>query len=193
VRYVISNPSSLLYFDRQRPDLVSGGGFVDYSSRTPAVAGGECPEFNQYKYGLDSLVPYMTRRPVAEMLAGFRTRDVFLLLGLADTALVADGLDRECPAMLQGRFRLERGQRYYDYLGHFFGREIYKQKFIAFAPGVGHSAREMFRSKVGKPLIFINADSAAASLRQDDAGRAPSFPKSYDFQSISRKPSLSTV
>jgi hypothetical protein len=173
VRYVISNPSSLLYFDRQRPDLASGEGFVDYSSRMPVVGGGECREFNQYKYGLDALVPYMTRRPVAEMLAGFRRRDVFLFLGLADTVLAADGLDRDCPAMLQGRFRLERGQRYYDYLGHFFGREIYKQKFIAFAPGVGHSAREMFRSKVGKPLIFINADSAPASLRQEDAGRAP--------------------
>ena len=79
VRYVIANPSSVLYFDRQRPDLVAGKGFVDYRSRTPVLAEGECKEFNTYKYGLDGMVPYMTRRPVAAMLASFRKRDVFLL------------------------------------------------------------------------------------------------------------------
>ena len=78
VRYVIANPSSVLYFDRQRPDLIAGKGFVDYRSRTPVLAEGECKEFNTYKYGLDGMVPYMTRRPVAAMLASFRKRDVFL-------------------------------------------------------------------------------------------------------------------
>jgi beta-aspartyl-peptidase (threonine type) len=173
VRYIISNPSSVLYFDRQRPDLISGKGFVDYTSQPPVFAGGVCREFNRYKYGLDGMVSYMTRRPVAAMLAGFRQRDVFLFQGLADTDTLDDGLDRDCPAMLQGRFRLERGQRYYEYLGHFFGPDIYKTKFIAFAPGIGHSSPQMFISAVGKPLIFINADSAAASLRPQNGTRAP--------------------
>jgi L-asparaginase / beta-aspartyl-peptidase len=166
MRYIISNPSSVLYFDRQRPDLVAGKGFVDYRARTPVLAEGECKAFNTYKYGLDELVPYMKRRPVAAMLASFRQRDVFLFQGESDIDPMADGLDRDCPGLLQGRFRLERGKRYYEYLGHFFGPEVYKTKFIAFAPGIGHNAREMFASAAGKPIIFINADSAAAALRQ---------------------------
>jgi beta-aspartyl-peptidase (threonine type) len=166
VRYIISNPSSVLYFDRQRPDLITGKGFIDYRSRIPVLATGECREFNTYKYGLDEMVPYMTRRPVAAMLASFRQREIYLLQGEADTDPMADGLDRDCPGMLQGRFRLERGQRYYEYLGHFFGPEIYQTKFLALTPGVGHSAAEMFKSKAGKPIIFIDADNAAAAMRQ---------------------------
>jgi L-asparaginase / beta-aspartyl-peptidase len=173
VRYIISNPSSVLYFDRQRPDLISGKGFIDYRTRTPVLAEGECREFNTYKYGLDGMVPYMTRRPVSAMLASYRQREVFMFQGLSDIDPNADGLDKDCPGMLQGRFRLERGQRYYEYLGHFFGPEIYKTKFLVLSPGVAHSAREMFSSPSGKPLIFINADSAAAALRQSKATQPP--------------------
>jgi beta-aspartyl-peptidase (threonine type) len=173
VRYVISNPSSVLYFDRQRPDLIAGKGFVDYRSRTPVLAEGECKEFNTYKYGLDGMVPYMARRPVAAMLASFRKREVFLFQGTADIDPMADGLDRDCPGLLQGRFRLERGQRYYEYLGHFFGPEVYKNKFLVLAPGIAHAGGEMFRSAAGKPIIFIDADSAAAAIRDEDARRPP--------------------
>ena len=173
VRYVIANPSSLLYFDRQRPDLVAGKGFVDYRSRTPVLAEGECKEFNTYKYGLDGLVPYMTRRPVSAMLASFRKREVFLFQGTADIDPMADGLDRDCPGLLQGRFRLERGQRYYEYLGHFLGPEVYKTKFLVLAPGIAHAGGEMFRSAAGKPIIFIDADRAAAAIRDEEARVPP--------------------
>ena len=101
VRYVIGNPSSMLYFDRQRPDLVAGKGFVDYRSRVPVLAEGECKDFNTYKYGLDGMVPYMTRRPVSAMLASFRKRDLYLINGTADMDPMADGLDRDCPGLLQ--------------------------------------------------------------------------------------------
>jgi hypothetical protein len=165
VRYIVANPSSLLYFDRQRPDLITGRGFIDYTTRIPVLSTGECPEFNTYKYGLDRLVPYMSRRPVAALLEGYRRREVIHFQGLADTDPDDSGLDRECGGMLQGRFRLERGKRYYEYLGHFFGPGIYETKSIVFAPGIGHSGGEMLRSDAGKPIIFIRADSAAAALR----------------------------
>jgi hypothetical protein len=171
VRYIVANPSSVLYFDRQRPDLIAGKGFVDYRSQVPIVDGRECAEFNNYKYGLDQLVPYMTRRPMADMVAAFREREVFMLQGLNDTDPNGDGVDRDCPALLQGRFRLERGKRYYEYLGHFFGPDVYKTKFIEFAPGVAHSGGQMLRSDRGKAIIFIDADSAATSLRSRSAPR----------------------
>jgi beta-aspartyl-peptidase (threonine type) len=173
VRYIISNPSSVLYFDRQRPDLITGKGFIDYRSRTPVLAEGECREFNTYKYGLDGMVPYMTRRPVAAMLAAFRKRDVYLFQGLSDTDPLGDGVDRRCPALLQGRYRLERGQRYYEYLGHFFGPDIYKNKFLFLAPEIAHSAGEMFRSESGRRIIFVNAETSSTPVRQSNANQPP--------------------
>ena len=175
VRYIIANPASVLYLDRQRPDLIAETGFVDYRGRVPFVDGRDCLEFNKYKYGLEEMVPYMTRRPVAAMLASFRQREVFMFQGLEDKNPMGDGVDRDCPALLQGRFRLERGKRYYDYLGHFFGPEIYKTKFIEFAPGIAHSGGQMFLSERGKAIIFVNADSAAAALESFTQSPPPSF------------------
>ncbi len=171
VRYIIANPSSVLYFDRQRPDLTADAGFVDYRSRVPLVHGTECREFNDYKYGWDNRVPYMTRRPIAAMLAGFRERQVYLFQGLEDNDPEGDGVDRDCPGMLQGRYRLERGERYYEYWGHFFGPDIYENKGIEFAPGVGHHSGEMFLSEPGRRIVFFDADSAAASLADGIAAR----------------------
>lgn len=164
VRYIVANPSSVLYFDRSRPDLTAESGFIDYRSRTPLVGGEECRDFNRYKYGFDGRTEYMTRRPVAAMLAGFREREVYLFQGLADNDPAGDGVDRDCPAMLQGRYRLERGQRYYEYWGHFFGPEAYGTKRIEYAEGVGHHSGEMFLSGPGRRIVFFDVDSAAASL-----------------------------
>lgn len=164
MRFIIANPSSVLYFDRQRPNLTAASGFIDYGGRIPMVASEPCPNFNEYKYGMDDRDPYMTRRPVADMLAGFRQRDVWIFNGLEDNDPGGGGVDQSCPGALQGRYRLQRGRRYYEYLGHFFGPDIYRTTFIELAPGVGHSGGQMFASEPGKALIFLDADSVAAAM-----------------------------
>lgn len=163
-RYVIANPSSVVYFDSRRPDLDADEGFVDYSDRTPVVDGEECPEFDHYKYGFGAEVDeYMTRRPLSQMTADFRDREVHLLQGLEDNDPEHGSLDDSCPGMVQGRHRLERGRRYYEYLGEFFGPEVYETTTIQLVPGVGHSNGRMWASEPGKDLIFIDADSARAA------------------------------
>lgn len=158
VRYIIANPSSVLYFDQQRPDLTADSGFIDYTDQVPVVEGESCPDFNQYKYGLEDRVEYMTRRPVEEMLAGFEDREVLLFQGTADSDPQGGGLDRDCPGLMQGRFRLERGKRYYEYLGHFFGPQVYETKSIVLVPDVGHSSSKMFISEPGKRIIFFEME-----------------------------------
>jgi hypothetical protein len=173
MRSIIANPSSLLYLDRQRPDLAAGSGFIDYHEGVPLVAEEPCPTFNNYLYGMDGLVPYMGRRPVAEMLAAFRERDIWIFLGMEDNRVSPD-MDPSCPAALQGRHRLERGRRYYEYLGHLFGPDVYDSKFIELVPKVGHDGWRMYTSDQGKAIIFIDADSAAAALSDGsglDSGR----------------------
>ena len=170
MRSIIANPSSFLYLDRQRPDLAAETGFMDYEDTVPLVADEPCPTFNDYLYGMDGLVPYMGRRPIADMLAAFRKRDVWILNGVEDDEVRPD-MDTSCPASLQGGHRLERGRRYYEYLGHFFGPDAYDSKFIELVPEVGHDGRGMYTSEQGRAIIFIDADSAAAALVAGAEGR----------------------
>ena len=167
MRSIIANPSTHLYLDAQRPDLAADGEFIDHGGAVPQVDGAPCPRFNGYLYGMDRVVPYMARRPLGEMLEAFRTRDVWIFNGMEDNDPDRIDLDRSCEAALQGAHRLERGQRYYEYLGHFFGPDVYDTKFIELVPDVGHDGRGMYTSDQGKAIIFIDADSAAAALDRD--------------------------
>lgn len=164
LRFIIASPSSMLYFDRKRPDLEAGLGFVDYTSTVPVVNGSQCTGFNVYKHGFAQPVPYVARRTPVEMLESFRERDVFILQGSEDNDPQADGLSTNCPDMLQGRHRVERGVRYYEYLGHFFGPEIYQTKFLEVVPGIGHSSGPLFLAGPVRDMVFIDADSAAAAV-----------------------------
>ena len=173
MRFIIANPSSFLYLDRQRPNLAAESGFIDYNDSVPLVAEESCPTFNQYLYGMDGLVPYMGRRPIADMLAAFRGRDIWIFNGMEDNRIAPD-MDTSCPAALQGRHRLERGRRYYEYQGHVFGPDVYNSKFIELVPEVGHDGRGMYTSDQCKAIICIDADSAAAALSDGshlDSGR----------------------
>lgn len=177
MRSIIANPSSFLYFDRQRPNLAAGTGLVDYGDRVPSIEGQPCPDFNEYLYGMDGLNEYMRRRSVPEMLAAFESRDIWLFNGMEDNDPTARDMDASCPAVLQGPHRLQRGRNYYEYLGHFFGSDIYDSKFIESVPGVGHSGRGLFASDQGKAIIFIDADSLAGrGFSRPPAGRAPHAP-----------------
>jgi len=164
MRSIIANPSSHLYLDEQRPNLGAEGGFIDYSDRVPMVGAESCYRFNRFLYGMEGLVPYMDRRPMSEVLEAFRQRDVWIFNGMDDNDPDRADLDKSCSAALQGAHRLERGQRYYEYLGQFYGSEVYDSKFIELVPEVGHDGRRMYTSEQGKAIIFIDADSAAAAL-----------------------------
>ncbi len=158
-RYIISNPSSFLYLDTRRPDFDTEESFVDYSDEVPVVDGEECPQFNEYAYGFDGeLVEYMTHRSIEEMVEEFAERDVYLLQGMDDDDPEGAALDRSCPALMQGRHRLERGEWYYKYFGELYGDEGYETKFLETVPGVGHDNAKMFASEEGKPMIFFNAE-----------------------------------
>lgn len=175
MRSIIANPSSFPYLGRQRPNLAAESGFIGYDEGVPLVAEGPCPTFNNYLYGMDDLAPYMGHRLIPDMVAAFRRRDIWVFNGMEDNKVSPD-MDTSCPASLQGGNRLERGRRYYEYLGHFFGRDVYNSKFIELVPGVGHDAWRMYTSDQGKAVIFINADSAAAALSDGsdlDSGRWP--------------------
>ena len=150
VRYVIANPSSFVYLDDYRPDLDKESGFIRVT-QDPC----DSVAFNDWKYGINNIFPYPASTSVTTMVEKFRNREIVVLLGTKDNDPKHKGLDKKCPGMLQGRTRLERGLRYYEYLGFFYGKDVYSTKFLALVPGIGHHGGEMFQSDVGKYWIFF--------------------------------------
>lgn len=142
VHIVIANPSSYLYFSAQRPD--GHGGF--------AVPSKTCNgRYDKWKYGVNDLPRYASTQGGRTLEDRFLSLDVTLLLGTADNDPNHPALDKSCSAEVQGAFRLQRGENYFNYLlkrhpdTHFRLYEV---------NGVGHDGDAMFRSSCGQAALF---------------------------------------
>jgi hypothetical protein len=151
MRYVVANPSSYLYFttDRQRPD----GGFGPYNR-------GLCPDFNDYRYGLDHLPRDLRPLDARHLAARYAHRDVTYLLGNADNNPEHRWLDKRCGAEAQGATRLARGRAYLRYEAWLpaLKQNAHQAHEVA---GVGHDQRGMFGSVCGARALFGSGAQAA--------------------------------
>ncbi len=143
VRYVVANPSTYLYFDNSRPN--PDGVF------RPADAA-SCPNVNQWKYGMGAIPAYVAGQDVAAIETRYAARKVTYLLGMADTNPTTHFIDRSCPAMAQGPYRLARGLSYFSYLQGRHPSGL--QQSVVEVPGVGHDNRGMFTSACGQAVLF---------------------------------------
>jgi pimeloyl-ACP methyl ester carboxylesterase len=150
VRYVVANPSSYLYLTPERPVRGSTHRFA-----VPRARG--CRGYDDYKYGLRALNPYLAAVGAARVKAQFATRRVTYLLGGRDTDPHDSSLDTSCAGELQGAFRLQRGEAFFNYLGHVYGPRVYATQAERIVPGVAHDAAAMFRSPVGRRVLFGRA------------------------------------
>jgi len=144
--YVVANPSSYIYFDGNR--LVPG------TTDSWAIPRGSCSEYNQYKYGMQGRNPYMAAVPGRQIIDQYAQRRVTYLLGGLDTDPNGDGVDTDCPAVIEGRYRLERGLTYMKYLRHFYGPTISNLHEAVVVAGVGHDSQGMFTSASGLDRLF---------------------------------------
>jgi pimeloyl-ACP methyl ester carboxylesterase len=134
VHLIVANPSSYFYFSDDRP-----------------VPTTNCPDFNQWRYGIAGAPPYVTGT-AAELEARYVRRDVTYLLGTADTNPREDDLDRSCGGEAQGPFRFARGKNFIAYVQRRHPQGTAQD--FAFVPGVPHDNRRMFRSSCGRAEIF---------------------------------------
>jgi hypothetical protein len=123
--FIVANPGSYMYLDETRPFA------------------GDCPGFNDYKYGLDNPNLYMS----AGVAPDYAYRNVIYLLGMRDTKIDAN-LDTGCEAQRQGRNRYQRGINYYRHLVGHFERQVHRLVLI---PGVGHDPKRMMQA--AKPYL----------------------------------------
>ena len=150
LRYVISSPSSYLYFDDRRP--------VGSSFNEDAVA--HCPEVNHYRYGLEALPSYLAAQPLDahELYRHYANAPITYLVGEQDNDPNHPLLDKSCAAQAQGHNRLERQRQYLAY-EHLLGREWHApaRHVQAQVPGAGHSAKAIYTSPVAIKLLEANA------------------------------------
>lgn len=144
LRFIVANPSTYVYFNEERrlPETTSQFGVPEDPD----------PDYNDYKYGLEKLNPYMAAVGAEAIRSRYHQKDVVYLLGGED--IQEAHLEQTGNAMLQGQHRLERGQVYYHYLKHVFGEEIAQTHKIAIVPCVGHDHAAIFRSDDGMKYIF---------------------------------------
>jgi hypothetical protein len=147
IRYLVANTSSYLYFDGQRRVAKSPVRFA-------VPPAGTCRTYNRYKYGLESLNPYMARTGAEQIRKQYPEREVIYLLGSEDDDPHSKDMDQSCGAMLQGPDRMERGRIYYDYLLQYFERRTVGKHKLVLVPKTGHSAEEMFNSDCGLLYLF---------------------------------------
>lgn len=149
-RYIVANPSSYLYMDENR----RVAGTVSQFAIPTDSEKSNCPNYNEYKYGLEKLNSYMLNIGVEKIRSQYAQREVVYLLGENDTNRNSSSLDKDCPAMLQGKQRFERGTFFYNYIQQYYGSAIADKHRKVTVPRVGHSGRDMFNSDQGVQQIF---------------------------------------
>lgn len=131
--YVVSDPSSYLYFTPERP-----------------VAVPNC-DVNAWRYGFGAGVPpYVTG--ASDLEQRYVARDVIYLLGMADVDPNHPALDKSCAAEAQGPNRFARGHAYFAMLQARHGAALHQR--LVDVPGIAHDGAKMFNSACGLDALF---------------------------------------
>ncbi|WKZ13066.1 MAG: alpha/beta hydrolase [Gammaproteobacteria bacterium] len=165
--YIVANPSSYMYLDASRP------------------VAGECPDFNEYKYGLEDLNSYMS----AGVASDFPERNVIYLLGSLDTK-VDKYLDTSCEANRQGGNRYDRGLKYYEHLARHYGRPVHRTVIV---PGVGHSPSRMLDAARPYLAAAIAGQGSPPANTATATGTEPSKPKEVVAPGVNNPPAAAAT
>lgn len=162
LRYVVSNPSSYLYFDDDRP--------VPFT-----VAG--CENFNTWKYGLRVAPPYVGAPPAPDVENAYIARKVTYLLDADDEDPNRSDLDKSCAGEAEGPNRLQRGVNYFQHLQSRHSTGFNQRLLLIHA---ANSSRRLYASACGMDaLFFATGDCKPEKVEIDKAEkeqRAPSIP-----------------
>ena len=143
VRFVVANPSTYLYFGRERPIAVPDAAHV-----------------NDWRYGFDHVPGYVDSGP-RRSLERYLGRDVTIVLGELDNDGASLLLEVSPAAMTQGANRLDRGLRYDQHvrgLAHAAGLP-FRHRLIRLA-GVGHAAADVLAAPRTREIMFCRQPRA---------------------------------
>jgi hypothetical protein len=145
-RFIVMNPSSYLYLDERRPTEKSGKLVFE----KPDTTG--CSDFNTYPKGFVNPNPYLAKVGAENFKKQLLERDVVFIMGGSDVDVNDSSMDKSCSGLMQGRFRLERGQFFYEYLQLFAPKGKVHQ--FGIVPNVGHSGEKMVNNPIAWKYLF---------------------------------------
>ena len=179
-RFLVSSPSSYLYFDSDRPKNSSTNLFGP--PEQTFIDG--CPQYNTYGTGLEGLAstPYVSAVTPSEVIWQYRSSPVLYLVGEFDNNPLDPSLDRRCFASIQGSNRLERAKAFFNHLPAVLGSDILLYQELQVVPQAGHNISEMLRSQ--QALMFFQIRSVLVT---------PTATPNVIATSISTPSSTSTV
>jgi len=148
IRFIVANPSSYVYFNGER----RVAGTLDQFDIPTEQELENAPRYNRYIYGMEGLNPYMSAAGVDLIRNQYQRREVYIFLGEQDRGSAS--LDSSAGAMLEGRFRYERGRIYHNYVQHVFGAGTGYLHKKAVAMGLAHDGNGMYNSPQGQRLLF---------------------------------------
>ncbi|MGH3179047.1 MAG: hypothetical protein ACRDPF_34855 [Streptosporangiaceae bacterium] len=140
VRFVVANPSTYLYFGRERPVPVPDAAHV-----------------NDWRYGFDRAPGYVDANP-GRSLERYLGRDVTIVLGELDNDGASLLLEVSPAAMAQGANRLDRGLRYDQHvrgLARAAGLP-FRHRLIRLT-GVGHTAGDVLAAERTREIVFAGS------------------------------------
>ena len=141
IDYIISAPSSYLYFDENR--------YTEYQFPLFWGIPEDCGGYNEYKYGLENLNDYMSIMGTDSIRQRYSRRKIKYLIGTNDT-----GGTQDCQSMVQGSNRFERAIIYFNYIQNYFGSQITDNHKLALVSEIGHNYDGIFSSECGENAIF---------------------------------------
>lgn len=150
LHYVVTNAGSYMYLNGERPAGTRG-----------------CKrDYNDYRYGIEhNRLEYFDGTSPDSLWKKFSEFPVTIMLGSEDTD-EKDG-DRSCPAMAQGKNRLERGKHFHRLTSqalpsHVPGVDLSKLR-LRLIPHVGHEFERMWDSRCGRDLLFGSGQCPSSS------------------------------
>lgn len=147
IRYVISSPSSYVYFDANRPN---GERFTIPSSML-------CPSYNNYRYGIDNPPDYLKRQNLSakQLFSRYAARHVMYMVGARDDNPNHRFLDKSCGAAMQGTNRVERQLNFVNYERFLSAQWQIPVNHPEFqVQGAAHEADKLFQSQETARKIF---------------------------------------
>ena len=142
VVFAPSNPSSYMYLHKNRYHFKDGN---FKSKNIPS----ECPEFNEYIYGLKNRAKYLAKYSSDELIKNYSSQNIVYLMSEEDKGV--DSLDRTCEAMTQGINRFNRAKNYYYYVKKQLPNNSHIFSSIA---AIGHEHIDVYSSLEAKEYVF---------------------------------------
>ncbi|WP_237772477.1 hypothetical protein [Herbaspirillum robiniae] len=147
VRYIISSPSSYVYFEASRPD---GDSF-----ELPRTV--MCPGYNNYRYGIENPPDYLKRQNLdsQQLFARYAARNITYLVGARDNNGNHRYLDKACGAAMQGTNRVERQLNFVNYERFLSAKWQIPVNHPEFqVKGAAHEADKLFQSEETALKLF---------------------------------------